>query len=249
VQSEFSVREEEDLSGRLKAKEFAYRSTHLIIGLKPGWLEAPNYSGLGNLVAEVQIRTMPMHAWAEIEHKLNYKTSIGLPEEAQRKLFRISALFEIADEELDSIRKASVENQNRLEASASKELLDLKMAKLDIDFLAVVMNSTYPDRPKSENYSPGLLKEILDAYLTTEDVINAVLVQQPLIEQIKKHLGESESTWTQTAALANALEIYSWTFYRKREKLLSGFSTWRNLVDFSRQLKINSDLSKNRTLP
>jgi putative GTP pyrophosphokinase len=73
IKSEFDVSESVDKADLLEPDKFGYRSHHYIIRLKKSWLEAPNYRGLANLKAEIQARTILMHAWADIQHKLVYK--------------------------------------------------------------------------------------------------------------------------------------------------------------------------------
>ena len=57
------------------------------------WLVSPNYRGLGDIKIEIQVRTILMHAWAEIEHKLAYKNKAQIPESVTRNLALISAAF------------------------------------------------------------------------------------------------------------------------------------------------------------
>jgi len=104
IKKEFNVLETQDKSESLGLKEFAYRSVHYIVQIKNSWTETPNYRGLENIKAEIQIRTILMHAWAEIEHKLNYKSDSQVPSKFQRKLFRLSAKFEEADEQFEELR-------------------------------------------------------------------------------------------------------------------------------------------------
>jgi putative GTP pyrophosphokinase len=94
LRQEFMVIENQDKETLLKADQFGYRSTHFIVKIKKEWNKAPNYRGLENLKAEIQIRTVLMHAWAEIEHKLVYKNANQVPSQFRRKLSRISAKLE-----------------------------------------------------------------------------------------------------------------------------------------------------------
>lgn len=104
IKNEFEVLEEQNKSDLLSAKEFAYRSHHFVVKTNKGWQSAPNYRNLGDFKAEIQVRTILMHAWAEIEHKLNYKNDAQVPDKFQRKLFRLSAKFEEADEQFEELR-------------------------------------------------------------------------------------------------------------------------------------------------
>jgi ribosomal protein L5 len=89
-----------DVSQRLRATEFGYRSVHYIVSFKPDVfptsdvpLEVPGtlLQGLPEnlfesrgpdvrpLRAEVQVRTLLEHAWADIGHELIYKSSMQVP--------------------------------------------------------------------------------------------------------------------------------------------------------------------------
>ena len=57
----------------LEPDRFGYRSRHFIVSVNREWLKAPNYRGLSGLKAEIQVRTILMHAWADVEYKLAYK--------------------------------------------------------------------------------------------------------------------------------------------------------------------------------
>lgn len=51
--------------------------------------------------AEIQIRTLLQHAWDVISRRYDYKTEADIPKEVRRRLFRLSALFELGDEQLE----------------------------------------------------------------------------------------------------------------------------------------------------
>ena len=59
---------------------------------------------MDNLKFEVQIRTSLQHTWAEVDHQLRYKTLVEVPTKIKRKLFRLSAVFEMADSDFCHIR-------------------------------------------------------------------------------------------------------------------------------------------------
>jgi ppGpp synthetase/RelA/SpoT-type nucleotidyltranferase len=68
--------DKEDNLGRDK---FWYRSTRFVVQLRGDWTEAPAHRGLSGLKAEIQVRTILMHAWAQIEHILEYKKEEFVP--------------------------------------------------------------------------------------------------------------------------------------------------------------------------
>jgi ppGpp synthetase/RelA/SpoT-type nucleotidyltranferase len=50
------------------------------------------------------VRTILQHAWAEIEHDIQYKSARALPPALRRRLAALAGLLEIADREFQAIR-------------------------------------------------------------------------------------------------------------------------------------------------
>ena len=63
-----------------------------------------------NIRIELQIRTVIQDAWSILDHKIKYKNSI--PQKLKRRINRLSALFEIADEEFLNIQKEKKQSLN-----------------------------------------------------------------------------------------------------------------------------------------
>jgi putative GTP pyrophosphokinase len=84
---------------------FGYRSDHYVIrvGERCQYAEWKRFE---ELRAEIQVRTVMQHAWAAVDHKIRYK-STDLPRDLQRRLFRLSALLEVADEQFAALQLAS----------------------------------------------------------------------------------------------------------------------------------------------
>lgn len=98
IQERFVVKKFEDKAEGLEENEFSYTSWHYDLMVKS---DAPvEYH---TLVFELQVRTINQHAWACTAHELSYKQDISLPKTLKRKVFRLSALHEIADGELSML--------------------------------------------------------------------------------------------------------------------------------------------------
>lgn len=103
-----------------KPDYFAYQSDHYVIRTK----EQFEYGGVTipcNAPCEIQIRTILQHAYAEMAHCSDYKPSIQLPEEDQKRVKRSlakgSALIETTDEvfrEINNHLKAYNESTDAL---------------------------------------------------------------------------------------------------------------------------------------
>ena len=104
IEENFIIEESENKSNKLEDNEFGYRSNHLIIKVKDSWCVTPNYKGLASIKIELQIRTVLMHTWAAIEHKLGYKSNQELPKNLKRKLYLMSAQLENADMQFQEIK-------------------------------------------------------------------------------------------------------------------------------------------------
>jgi putative GTP pyrophosphokinase len=105
IERAFSIDGERSVkkSEHLNADQFGYLSEHYIVQLKEPRRLLREWEGLGELNAEIQVRTILQHAWAAVQHSLDYKNAYDIPKPLRRRLFRLSALFELADEELDQI--------------------------------------------------------------------------------------------------------------------------------------------------
>lgn len=107
IAAEFQVDDENSLVHSATGSEFGYKSSHFVVRLKPERSALREWQGLSEIAAEIQVRTVLQHAWAAISHKLQYKREEDVPQVLKRKLFRLSALFEVADDEFVSLRDAS----------------------------------------------------------------------------------------------------------------------------------------------
>jgi putative GTP pyrophosphokinase len=90
-------------SDQLDADRFGYLSQHYIVRVSESRRDLIEWSAISDLFAEIQVRTTLQHAWASVEHFLVYKNEMDAPRLLRRRLFRLSALFELADAELDQL--------------------------------------------------------------------------------------------------------------------------------------------------
>src|SRR5207302_1889866 len=88
--------------------QFGYQSDHYIMSLRSGRAEKREWAKFAGLKAEIQVRTALQHAWAAVDHKLNYKPERETDRpQIGRGLSRLAAMFELADEEFSRLRDAS----------------------------------------------------------------------------------------------------------------------------------------------
>jgi len=86
IEREFVVDPENSINKRamLDPDRFGYLSLHYVVSLNPTRLGLREYSRFSGCKAEIQIRSILQHAWAEIEHDLGYKTIHAIPSEIRR---------------------------------------------------------------------------------------------------------------------------------------------------------------------
>lgn len=106
VDDNFSIMEKRDVGEeRIEKGEFGYQSIHYLVQMTEERLALPDYRTYQGLVCEIQIRTVLQHAWAEMEHDIQYKGSQNIPASVKRKFLSLAGLLEIADREFSSIQK------------------------------------------------------------------------------------------------------------------------------------------------
>ncbi|MDH3509090.1 MAG: RelA/SpoT domain-containing protein, partial [Gammaproteobacteria bacterium] len=95
----------EDKLDSLGSDTFGYLSTHYIVAFREGdFPEDLVPARLIGLKAEVQVRTLLQHAWADIAHEFSYKNAINLPLTWKRELSRLAAMLEEGDQAFDRLQ-------------------------------------------------------------------------------------------------------------------------------------------------
>src|SRR5579863_3286394 len=102
---EFSVVERSDKGALLLEEErLGYQSIHYLVKLTPDRAKLPEYHPFENAITEVQVRTILQHAWAEIEHDIQYKSASVIPAVIRRRFMSLAGVLEIADREFQAIQ-------------------------------------------------------------------------------------------------------------------------------------------------
>lgn len=110
LKNNFLCVEETDKTEELNQKpnSFGYKGLHLDLELDKNRTNLPEYQKYQSFKFELQIRTVTQHAWSAIEHKLRYKED-NPSIEVERRINRLAALFEMADDEFVSLKTALYE--------------------------------------------------------------------------------------------------------------------------------------------
>jgi ppGpp synthetase/RelA/SpoT-type nucleotidyltranferase len=156
---------------RLKPAEFGYRSVHYIIQVKED-NELENKYGIKvprsiiGLKAEVQVRTLLEHAWADLYHLWVYKNEFSIPPKLEREMAGISARLEAADNAFSGVQEELKKYYSSYGAYLDPDLLSLEIEKLEVTL----------------KYDPGnltLLKQLGRAALSLEDWDKVISVLTP----------------------------------------------------------------------
>lgn len=118
-------------------EEFGYRSEHLVASLGSPRSEQAEWRPFNDLKFEFQVRSELQHAWASVSHKLDYKAPSSVPNEIRRRLFRLSALLELADQEFVLIRNEIRKVVDEFRNDIGNGRLDIPLNQISLaEFLA-----------------------------------------------------------------------------------------------------------------
>lgn len=113
----------------LDPDRFGYLSVHYVVRLDSRREQLPEYAPFAAMRAEIQVRTALQHAWAALDHGLRYKATADAPKTLHRRLYRISALLELADDEFSRL----LEEADSVRATYSADVSAGKLGSIEIN--------------------------------------------------------------------------------------------------------------------
>lgn len=211
INREFDILESQDKEALLEENQFGYRSYHFIVMVRKAWLAAPNYKGLDNLKAEIQIRTNLMHTWAEIEHKLEYKKDDDIPTKFKRKFSRISAKLEEADEQFEELR-IEINNYRKemLHSVMETDLIELENNQINMDTLQVFLDYYFPNEEKNSIMASALVSDLKQLNLGIKDLKNYYKQVSHILDRVEADILENfegSYKWYQVSSAITMLEL------------------------------------------
>ena len=134
IENEFKIDKENsvDKTEIQSPDKFGYQSLHYVLSIGPKRNKLAEWKAFKDFNCEIQIRSILQHSWAAIDHKLRYKTKGEIPSKLKRKIYRLSALLELADEEFLSIKNQTKDLHSEIENSIDSGNLDLEFNTLSI---------------------------------------------------------------------------------------------------------------------
>lgn len=129
-----------DISQRLKATEFGYRSVHYVVQCKDGAFqnldtEVALPDEILGLKAEIQVRTILEHAWADFSHRMMYKSPFPIPIQWQREFASLAAMLERAD-----VAFAAIETQLKQYITNYGTYMSVQEMQKEIALLELVLS-------------------------------------------------------------------------------------------------------------
>jgi ppGpp synthetase/RelA/SpoT-type nucleotidyltranferase len=167
--SEFEIVEKSD-KGELLEEQLGYQSVHYLVRLRANRANLPEYVRFRSLTAEVQVRTILQHAWAEIEHDIQYKSVAALPTPIRRRFLALAGVLEIADREFQAINDTHL--RIREEARASVAAGKLQEVEITADSLKAYLDRTLGPDGRMAEWSYGWMARLLlrMGFTTLEEV-------------------------------------------------------------------------------
>lgn len=221
IRNEFVVISDSDKQKEAEDDKFGYASRHYIVKIKANWLDVPIYRGLGELKVEIQLRTMLMHSWAAISHKLLYKKESNVPRELKRKLNRLSALIELADEQFESIRIDKEVYFKNIEENISDYTSPVVMDELlNSDNLISLVQKFSPGRELSSSDVPKFLDEIEKYQLTVKDFYSAIKKAEAVLSDLENHeadfSGSELPLWSVVGYCRTIMDLTNEDYFERR---------------------------------
>lgn len=142
IESEFKVDKENSIDKRvaMDPDKFGYLSLHYVVSLNDERAFLRENQSYAGLKAEIQIRSILQHSWAEIEHDTGYKSEVEVPRHIRRRFSRLAGLLEIADREFIDIRNelaayakaVSEKMENSVSSVSDSEVIPLPIDKVTL---------------------------------------------------------------------------------------------------------------------
>lgn len=164
----FQIKRKRNTSERLKDNEFGYKSLHLIAEI-----DKKNYEGYAfkRMTCEIQIRTLAQHLWAETSHFLQYKEEEeNIPDNIKRAIFRMSAILELTDIELERI----LEEKEKYIASFNKTEKAEALNSINMEEIFKKMLPLQNDISRMKNYDVLIRELESEGINTTKELIELI---------------------------------------------------------------------------
>jgi len=147
-----------------------YQSNHYDVKINSEIKDFKSINKYVNCIFEIQVRTLNQHAWSNAAHKLSYKQDCDLPSNFKRKLYRLLSLYELSDQEIETINNFIIdENKDNINGLLQKiEGKIYKYAKVDYDRETTLYNLSIFKKIFSSN-NVNKIKSEIESFIDVND--------------------------------------------------------------------------------
>jgi len=191
IQSEFDVVELVDKADSLEPEEFGYRSLHITVTPNKHMLNTVSYRGLNDLKAEIQVRTILQHAWADLSHELDYKKEEYAPKQFHKTLYQLSAMLDNLDDQFDELRREKGQYTREVSEEAKRSGVFNADQELNIDTLQALLDFHLPDREQSRAGTGRLLDDLVESQMTMRDFVDRYERVKTVLASMEQELREA----------------------------------------------------------
>lgn len=257
LREEFSVKEHLDKGESLLEEErLGYQSVHYLVALDDNRTKLPEYKRFENKVVEVQVRTILQHAWAEIEHDIQYKSSATIPRDIKRRFMSLAGLLEIADREFQAIQDADRDLTRTAETQISSG--NFSFIEITPNSLKTYLDKTLGSDGRMSEFSYDWMARLLLrlGFTSLEQVDDAInQYDDDKLSRIAEGARQGQLSRFESVLLAAMGEIFiqrhPWApeewFQRSRKKFIEKFKRANIPVGSFDPLAINSASSELHT--
>lgn len=243
IQKEFEIIRTDRKDTHPEPEKFGYRSRHFVIKIKKEWLHAPDYRGFESFRAEIQVRTILMHSWADISHKLAYKKEEDIPIQFQRKLNQLSALFEIADKQFDDLHGERQEYKRKLTLNFGKGRKFDFTQDLNVDSLQSFMEYAFPNQRSHTRFLSDELDDLKENGIGFPEILHAYKVGKRYLIGVERDCSKAFKRKTfhfaPIAAVRILLKLVNDKYWKGNQSHMAGeikpiVNTWRKKLKASK---------------
>lgn len=186
-----------------------YLSSHYLCRM-PKRYRGPRYENTSDVVFEIQVRTLCMHAWAAVSHYLDYKGDWDVPSDLKRALSALSGLFYVADNEFEQFYSARIASQKRAADVREPD----KVQEINFDTFTTYLGTQFSGRDISPAAVSELVQMIKQAgYASLSEVSSDILLTLPAFENYEKRNPPQGAKYSAAGAARICLAMASKRFF------------------------------------
>lgn len=190
IEREFKVLRSADKTDQLEPDQFGYISFHCVVILPKKRARLTEQRKFANIKAEIQIRSILQHAWAEIEHNLGYKSTHAVPRRVRRPFSRLAGLLELGDAEFKRIRDEVKAYEREVERGITKHRRPLPVDKNSL--AAFIKSSEISNQIDSQVHQATRLRIIFSGTFVETFVLRLAYVGVDSINAAERMLVKKE---------------------------------------------------------